>query len=152
MAEEETALARVTPKQIEQAYRSIIDGDVLPDVGDPEVISRAIMERIMAAETFEETFAPQNLIAWRELLDVPVLVRDLHLNRSTVEGGTGPAVYAVVDLVVVKTGEIKTVTCGGRNVLIQLVKMLEKGWLDRAVKITQKRTGEGFNVLWLVPA
>lgn len=156
---EETALAKTSPEQIQLAYRAILDGDVIPEVGDPEVISRAVMERIMAAETFEDTFAPQKLEGWKAFIDVPVFVRDFHLNKSGFERADGgSSVFAVVDLARADGNnwpdghETITVTCGGRNVLMQLVKALEKGWLDRAVKLTSRPTSEGYNVLWLEAA
>ncbi len=122
-------------------------------MADPEVVSRAIMERILAAETFEEAFQPQSLPSWgSDFLGVPVFVRDIRLNKSTVKGGTGPSVYAVVDIADAVKGDVHTVTCGGRNVLVQLIKMLEKDWLNKPVKMTERPTAEGYNVLWLEAA
>jgi hypothetical protein len=143
-------LAQTTPVEIEQAVAAIMDGQPLPAIGDPEIVSRAILERILAAETFEEAFRPQQLTGWREYLDQPVQVRDFRLNRSGYENGS--PVYAVVDLTVLETGEAVTVTCGGRNVLMQLVRALQKGWLDRPVRLTAKKTAEGFEALWLEDA
>ena len=137
-------------KDLEMAYAAILDGEPIPASGDPEVISRAIVERILGAETFEEAFSPQELKGWQELVDVPVRVLGFKLNPSTAaSGGTGPSVYAVVDLVVLETGEQETVTCGGRNVLAQLVKALEKGWLGNPIRLIAKPTAEGNTALWL---
>lgn len=147
-----TELAVPSKAQLEAVYEAITDGKPLPNAADPEQVSRAILERIMAAETFEEAFAPQAKIpAWRDrFLDKPVRVTDVHFNRSTIEGGQS-AVYAVVDLVD-SDGVQETVTCGGRNVLVQLLKMLEKGWTDQTVMLTSKKTSEGYTVLWLEAA
>lgn len=152
----ETLPARITGKELELAYRAILDGDVVPEIGDPEVVSRAIMARVMDAESFEDAFAPQSLKSWSDYLDVPVLVREVRLNKSTVKRVAGmPSVYAVVDIAFLtgnQQGEVETVSCGGRNVMIQLVKMLEKDWLDKPVQLVSKVTAEGFDVLWLVAA
>lgn len=137
-------------KDLETAYAAILDGAAIPVASDPEAVSRAILERIFASDTFEEAFAPQQLEGWREYLDVPVLVQEFHLNPSGFEQGS--SVYAVVDIVRVDTGEQLTVSCGGRNVLAQLVQMLRHGWFDRAVKLTSKTTSEGYQALWLVAA
>ena len=55
---------------------------------------------------------------------MPVQVLDFHLNPSGLEGQT---VYAVVELKLLDGSEsVTTVTCGGKNVLMQLVKALPK--------------------------
>ena len=145
----ELAPGAASPEHLQMAYAAILDGVPLPATVDPEVMSRAIIERIMHAETFDEVFRPQELEAWREAyLDVPVKVKGFHLNASGFDE-SGSAVYAVVDLVT-PDGELDTVTCGGRNVLVQLVKALEKGWLDRPVKMVERPTASGFKTLWLV--
>lgn len=139
-------------KELEQ-FRAVLLGEgELPRFADPEVMAQAIVERILESETFEDAFQPQELEAWRDYLDVPVLVKGVHLNRS---GYEGTSIYAVVDIERVDGKDPKepfTVTCGGRNVLAQLYKMLEKDWLDKPVKMTSRTTAEGFNALWLVAA
>jgi hypothetical protein len=148
-----TDVAKRTPpdkKQLAAAYAAILDGEKLPTIGDPEVMSRMILERILKAETFDEAFKPQTLDSWRDYLDVPVTVQEFHLNPSGYEQGS--SVYAVVDLKRLDDGAGLTVTCGGRNVLAQLVKMLEQSWTDKPVKLTAKTTGEGYQALWLVAA
>lgn len=139
-------------QQIAVATRAILDGEI--DEGfqsDPEVVSRMILERILNAETFEDAFAPQTLDPWREaLMDVPVQVAEFRFNRSGFKAGS--PIYAVVDLTRLDTGEQVTVTCGGRNVLAQLLVALKNGWTDRPVAMTSKETSEGNQVLWLVPA
>lgn len=145
---------RLNKDDLERAYAAILDGAPIPTAGDPEVVSRAIVERILAADTFEEAFKPQELEAWADLVGVPVRVVDFHLNPTQFtpgEGGQGASVYAVVDLELVGQEDqgIKTVTCGGRNVLAQLVKMAERGWSEHVVTIISKPTAEGYNALWL---
>lgn len=157
MAEEKTKEVSVRSKsEIEAAYRAIFDGSEVPSIGDPEVVSRAIMARIMDAETFEDAFAPQELTPWTEYLGLAVRVLDVRLNKSTVQRKVGqPSVYAVVDIAFAegeKAGEIETVSCGGRNVLVQLMKMLEKNWLDHPVRLIAKDTAQGYDTLWLVGA
>ena len=158
-AKETTALEAPGSAQLEAAYAAILDGTELPGdltvggkAADPELVSRQIVERLLAAETFEELFQPQSVPAWRDMMDVPVFVRDVKLNRSTIAGSTGAPVYAVCELERLDNASRVTVTCGGRNVLAQLVKAMEKGWLDRPVKLIGKPTGEGYTALWLQAA
>lgn len=159
MATTEVDKPKITKAEIEAAKKSILFGEPLPgaDTKDAEAISIEIAQRIFGAETFEEAFNAQELQGWQELMDVPVLVRDVKLNSTGFEVANGSSIYAVVDLLVIdkETGEFttaQTVTCGGRNVLAQLVKMLEQGWMDRPVKLAAKGTAEGYQALWLVPA
>lgn len=160
--ETSTNLMKATPQEIELAYRAISDGDVLPEVGDPEAVSRAIMERIRRAESFEEAFAAQKVTPWRQLLDLPVFIKSFHLNRSTLERQDGqPSVYAIVDIQRAdgepwtssgREESTLTVSCGGRNVLFQLVRALEMDWFKYPMKLTSKKSSEGFDVLWLEDA
>ncbi len=135
---------------IEAAYNAIMTGAKLPIERDPEAVSKAIMERIAKAETFEDAFQQQTLQAWREFLGRPCVIHAFHLNESSLD--TGQPYYAVVDLEWLDDASKQTVTCGGGNVLVSLVKIYEKGWMDRAFLLESKRTNEGYDVLWLRPA
>jgi len=140
-------------QDIDAAYAAILDGEPLNDkYDDPEVVSRAIVQRILDSDTFEDVFAPQDLKAWGDFEGVPVKVQTFHLNRSAFAGEGGSSIYAVVDMTILSSGEVVTVTCGGRNVLAQLVKMLEKGWFDRPVTLTSKPTAAGYSAQWLTAA
>jgi hypothetical protein len=145
-------LAKISDEQVQLAYAAIMGDAELPVASDPEAMSRAIVERIMSADTFDEAFRPQQLESWQSYLDQPVKVREFHLNRSAFEDGQGAPIYAVVDIELLSDGEIVTVTCGGRNVLTQLVKMLQKGWQDNPVQLTARKTSEGYTALWLTAA
>lgn len=146
-----TTLENRVNAQLDIIAKAILGEGELPQAADPEAMSRAIMERILAADTFEEVFTQQNLTPWRNLLDRAVVVKDVHFNRSTIEGAGAP-VYAVVDLVDVETGEAHTVTCGGQNVLAQLVTAIRNGWLDRPVRMIENKTANGYGALWLEAA
>jgi hypothetical protein len=131
-----------------RAYSAILDNEV-PEgwaSSDPEIVTREILERIMNAETFDDAFVPQEVASWQDMLDTPVRVIDFKFNKSALEN---QAIYAVVELALVDGGEVKTVTCGGRNVMMQLVKAKEKGWLGKPVAMTAKKTGDNNTVLWL---
>lgn len=150
---EGTELTKTRTAQLDLIQKVVLGEAELPENADPEAMSRAIMERILAAQSFEEVFVPQSIAAWRDvLLDVPVVVTDVHFNRSSYEQGA--PVYAIVD-VVDPNGETRSVHCGGANVLAQLVVGLKNGWLleeKRPVKLVTKETGAGFKVLWLEAA
>lgn len=146
-----------TADQIELAERAILDGESLPDFGDPALVSRAIVERLLGSESFEQAFASQSLEGWQDYLGVPVLVRDFHLNRTKFEDRAegSPSVYAVVDLERLDGEEPATmqVACGGQNVLAQLLLIAKRDWWDNPVKMIAKDTSTpGRQTLWLETA
>ena len=114
--------------------------------------SGAFQDQIRQGKTFDDVFAPQKLKAWQDIAGEPVLVRRFHLNPSTIKKETGkpsPAVYAVVEMVR-GSGEVELRQCGGGNVLTQLVKAWEHGWLPCRLKIMSSEVrGTGNTVLRL---
>lgn len=153
LSETKTAeVATVDDAQIQAAIDAITYGKPLPYAADAEAVSRGILERILAAESYDEIFRPQKLEAWRDHKGRPAEVTGFHLNRTTFDfdENNGSAVYAVIDLTWLDDGETATVTCGGRNVLTQLVQALRKGLIPGCrVKLEGNRTGEGYEALWL---
>lgn len=152
-------LVEVSPEQIQLAYQ-IIRGEADVQFADPEQMARQIGERIAQGDSFEDVFATpdeRKLPGWADkYMGVPVLVKGLRLNPSQFNDGDSDSgfasnAYAVVDIVL-PTGEVATVSCGGYNVLHQLVRMVEKGWTDRAVRMTEVPTHNNRTTLWLVRA
>jgi hypothetical protein len=142
-----TELALASSAELEAAAAAILDGKELPGGGgDPEAVSRMILERILASDP-ADLFKPQNLEPWRESIDRPAEVSGFHLNRSSFEGGS--SVYAIVDLTWLDDGESESVTCGGRNVMAQLLAAMRHGLLPVRVKLVGNRTAEGYQALWL---
>lgn len=132
------AMIEATPELVEQAYAAILDGTLPPEVGDPSVTARAIAERIRDAKTFEEAFKPTSLPSWQDYTDKPVIVHAFHLNPSNFEE---QGAYAVVEIGVPETGEFKTVSCGGTNVLTQLTKAWELGAFPFRAVLRASNTG-----------
>jgi hypothetical protein len=147
-------MPKPTEKLVKAVYGAILDGTPVPEVGDPEITNRAILEEIMAADTFEKVFQAQTLPSWQDFaLDSPVTVHSFHMNRSTFEGGS--SAYAVVEIAYPDSaGEERRqlVTVGGQKVLVQLVKAWEQEWFPIKVKLSSKETRtEGRKVLGLEP-
>jgi hypothetical protein len=140
-----------TPELVEQAYNAIINKELPPEIGDPEITARLIMERIKAG-TFDESMDPrESLASWsKEYAEQPVTVIGFHLNPSTFENEEGEkGVYAVVELMV-EGGELVTVSCGGGNVLMQLVKAWEENRYPFVCQLTGKATSTpGRKTYWL---
>lgn len=144
------AMIEAKPELVEAAYAAILDGKLPPEVGDPTVTARAIQERIKSAKTFEDAFRPSSLESWSEYEDVPVVVHSFHLNPSSFENQTA---YAVVEIGIPETGEFRTVSTGGNNVLMQLVKAWELGAFPfRAVLKAKATQTPGRQTFWLEAA
>lgn len=141
----------VRDEKLALIHKAILGEAELPPV-DAAAMSRAILERILESDSFEQAFTQQSLTPWRTMLGVAVVVTDVRFNRSSFNDGQGPSIYAVCDLVIQDTGEAVTVTCGGQNVLGQLLKGVERGWLieeARPVRMIENMTSEGYGALWL---
>ena len=149
--EAQASTAIVPAAELELAYAAILDGEPLPiEASDPEQVSRVILERIMQSDSIEAVLTPQSLPAWRDSLDRPAVVQSFRFNRSSFEQGS--SVYIVADLAWQDTGELEAVSIGGRNVMVQLLRMMQLGALSTPVRLTSRKTGEGYQVLWLEPA
>ena len=147
------AMIDPTPELVAQVRAAILDGELPPEIGDPNIVARAIRARILDG-SFEEALAPaQQLAGWRDAyLDEDVTVFGFHLNRSSKgdADGSGIAAYAVVELMVTDTGEIDTVQTGGGNVLAQLVKAWEARAFPFRCRMIAKPTGTaGRSTFWL---
>jgi hypothetical protein len=135
--------------ELEMATLAIMTGEPVDFGGqDSEVISRAILERILQADSLEAALTPQTLTSWRDHQGRPCSVLGFRFNRSGFERGS--SVYAVIDLVWHDTGEQETVSCGGRNVLMQLVRAATLSAVPFDCKLHGNRTGDGNTALWIV--
>lgn len=142
-----------TPEIVKQAYDAIMNGDLPPEIGDPAITARMIQERVRQG-TFDQSMDPaRKLPAWADkYLDRVVVVYGFHLNPSTIENPDDPGrkrVYAVCEVTSPSTGEFETVSCGGDNVLVQLVKAWEEKRFPFQAVLTGTKTARGYTTLWL---
>lgn len=140
---------------IQQAYEAILNGTPPPEIGDPEITTRAILDEVIAADTLDGVLQAQSLPNWNEYAGGEVVtVGGFHLNPSAFEGGA--SVYAVVELLEpddVGAVKLTRVTVGGQKVLVQLIKLWELGAFPIRVRLSEKQTKtEGRKVLGLEPA
>lgn len=144
------AVIEPTPELVEQVRAAILDGELPPEIGDPQLTARAIKERILAGSLAESMEPAQALPAWRDYMDEDVAVQGFHLNPSNIANDDGEkGVYAVVQIMLVESGEIVTVHCGGGNVLAQLVNAWENGAFPFRGKLVERTAGSGRGVLWI---
>ena len=147
-----------TPELVSQAYAAVIEKTLPPEVGDPAISVRMILERIKSG-TLDESMSPAaKLPAWRDLfLDRVVVVYGFHMNKSTFEDEEGrKGVYAVAEVAPlapvagIDAGTMTTVQTGGQNVLMQLVKAWEERRFPFKAVLVSVGTGQpGRETLWL---
>jgi hypothetical protein len=120
-----------------------IMGDTVPEVEDSEQAQRAIVERILAAETAEDVWQDSASTATRDLLGVPLEVRDVKLMASNIEGATGT--YALLDAVRLDTGEVILVNSGSPTIMATVVRRKQLGSLPMqcvVVEVGQAKPGQ----------
>jgi len=118
---------------------------------DPAELTRQIVAQLLAASSDEELEQFGNALPWRDLLNVPVEIRNFKWMESSFEGD-GPAVYVVVQATRLDTGDPVTLTNGSMNVMAALSNMARRGSLIGAIRVlveADKATKAGFKPLWL---
>lgn len=115
----------------------------------PEEIEASILARYLAAESVEELLNQGATVPADSVIGQPITIRGVHWNASTVKDG--PPVYAVLDCT--DAGKPVTVTCGSRNVMFQVFRADQAGWLpmDCVIDKIAVPTANGFYPMQLRP-
>lgn len=122
----------------------------LAKVSDPAEVSTDIVRRILAGEG-EQALAQRTTTKARDVLDTPLEIRGVRWLRSGIEDNP-VGVYALIDAVELGKGEELLVTCGGQNVMAQLLVLARDGVLPVKAYIEQMpETARGYRPLWLRP-
>ena len=119
-------------------------------IDDPAEISRQIIMQLLAATTDEELQNFGNATGWRELENVPVVLKGFRWRPSSFDEG-GP-LYVIVNAINAETGEQLVLTTGSANVLAQLSNMARRGTLVDSVwqlVKSEKTTANGYRPLHL---
>jgi hypothetical protein len=132
--------------------QSLVEGVELPELDDPDEIARQIIVRILKADDVEQVLEPAGALGARDLLGVPLEISAVRWQRSSLDGG--PALFALIEAQRLDEGEPVVVTCGGRNVLAQLLRLAQLSAFPQVVRIVEaeRETSRGYRPLWLVPA
>lgn len=104
-------------------------------VADSDEIAARLAARKLSARNVDELNAMGSLDTLDTVLNVPMLVKDLHWNRTNIDGNEGA--YAVFDAMNPYTGEVKTIGCGHMDVVIKLYKAWEWKLLPCEMVFTQ---------------
>lgn len=119
---------------------------------DPEEGAMAIVARILSAETAEDVLAISQVVHAQDILGMPISIHRIKWQRGELEGSAN--CYAVITATNLQDDEKITITCGGINVMTQLVKLGMIGEFPYRARITKatKPTKRGYLPLWLEPA
>jgi hypothetical protein len=148
-AEPDDANAAIAPldPMLAEVEKALTTGDAsgIVDVElTPEQQQLAIVERILRSQTLDEILASFEATSIDSVLGEPFEARRVRWERSEYEDGN--PFYALIDAVMLGTGEQVTLTTGATNVLTQLFAMARKGYLPAKVVCVQssKPTKSGF--------
>lgn len=114
------------------------------EIGAPEGAAVRIAEQLSKATTLEDLLDAPEALSWRERADVPYRIRHIDWSTSDIDGGVG--IFAIVTAVNLSNNTTEVITTGATNVLIQLAKLKQKGWLNQPIQYTVRKTNSGFEV------
>lgn len=120
--------------------------------GDPEESSRAILARILMSETADEVIASREVTHAGDILGEGISIEGVKWQRSDHQQAS--SCYAVLTATSLNDARPMTITCGGRNVMMQLLKLRMLGAFPQRAMIQKSRkpTSNGYYPLWLEPA
>lgn len=106
----------------EQSVEQIMGG-ALPAIEDGEQAQRAIVERIMLAESIDDVWQDSTTTATRDLVGRPIRVYNARLMRSNIEGTRG--VYMLLDVELLDTKERLVVNTGAPNIMAIIFRRMQ---------------------------
>lgn len=106
-------------------------------IEDPEQIQKAILERLMSAETVDQVLREDETVATKALVGKRLRIIDARVMQSTFEGGLG--VYLIADALDLDSGELIVINTGATKIVGQLIRLKQKNWLP--VDVTVREVG-----------
>lgn len=135
----------------QEILQAIVGGDDLPESNALQS-QAGIVARILAADDSAGVLDMGEPTKAEDLEQVELTVSGVRWMRSTFE--EGPGVYAVIDALRGDSGDSVKVTCGGVNVMTQLLRLQTMHAFPQKVKIVKatRPTKSGYYPYWLQPA
>lgn len=133
---------------VDQAADVLLHGGKLK-VMDPEVISRMIASRILEASSINEILNQQTNLKVEDIEGEPLTIQSASFMSSGFK--EGPGIYAIIQAVRENTGEVVNVSCGGTNVLAQIIRAMQLGAMPFRAYFARAAnpTANGYYPLWL---
>lgn len=114
--------------------RELIAGNALPEVEDPATVQQRIVDQVLSAETEDEVFALGGSTAARDLVNVPLVLKDVRVLASQIEGA-GP-VYVLLQTYD-ENGQQLLVNTGAPRVMAQAWRAKQLGLLPKRVQVVE---------------
>lgn len=156
MAKDETAQSTELAIRAEIA-EAIMGGDFSAVYEDPLQAQRDIVNRILTANTADEVLNQGGAIHAGDILGRPFSIKNVKWLKSSF-GKNSPGVFCVLDAEFVDGEQPSAgpVTCGARNVMAQILRLLDLGedLPNRIVKLVEieGETAQGYKPMWLSQA
>lgn len=142
----------LSPEQALERAQEAVDSPILRQldirIGNPEDAGIRIAMALAEAGTIDDLLAEGSASGWEAQEGRSFLIRSAEYAPSTQPGGLG--FFAIVTVVDADTGEQLVLTTGATNPVIQVAKMLSKGWTDVPVKLVVSKAASGNTVHRLV--
>lgn len=110
-----TSTDLITLEQVEHTL--LHGGDV--DIVSSEDVQHDMIQRILSAESLDDAFGGFQATPANEMDGIKISVRGIAWMKSAFQ--EGPKVYALLDSVVVETGEAVTISMGGATLMASFV-------------------------------
>jgi hypothetical protein len=145
----------LAPKEVEKLELAILgEGEWENAISDdPEEVTREIARRILTAESEGDIYKQDSTLSATDVLGVPLNIRTVRWQKSRMDGAAN--VFAIIGATRLNDGSDLLITCGGRNVMAQLLQAGRLGKIpsEMPVMFTEKETGTpGRSTLWLTAA
>jgi hypothetical protein len=114
-------------------FRKWMEG--VPLAQEDEDVQEQIALRIMQAETVDDLLTPSTAEGLRDWVDKPIVIHDARLRKSNLPDGVGA--YLVLDIEDAKDGKHYVATTGAINVMAQIIKAHNQGWLPMSCKVIE---------------
>jgi hypothetical protein len=136
------------PRTAEVEVLSPAQDDLLPAIlgqaelrfEDPGEVANAIALSIATKTSAEDIFGLESTVSSKDLVGVPLEVRDWRLMRSDLS--EEPSAFMVIDAVNLETGEVVVMTSGSKHIMAQLYAAKNAGLLPRRLTVQELRAAK----------
>lgn len=147
-----SAEAKAETGSLAEVEQALLTGSADFKLEDATEVARAIVGKILEAESESEVWADVGTIGARDVIDRPLTILGVRWNKSGYDEGL--PVYAIMDCVDPDSGETLTVTCGAAKIMARLLQLQRLGLpFPKRVKVIESaKSAQGFTVLDLARA
>lgn len=147
IAELVATFAQQEPSDMEVA-QWVLEPDMM-EQADPEESARAILARILMSGTAEEVLKSRDVTHAQDILGEPIMIESIKWQRSDHQQSS--SCYVVMTAQSLNDQRPMIITCGGRNVMMQLLKlrMLDAFPVNVRIDKSTKPTSNGYYPLWM---